>query len=424
VKPLWEVVQRGDEYGLEYSFHLGQQRAWNSTARTVAMIAGFQSGKTSFEPLWLHREIEERGPGDYLAVTATFPLLELKMLPEFLHFFGPETLNLGEWVAKDHLFRFWDHKTRILFGSAVNAESLESATAKGAVCDEAGQNQFRLEAMDAVQRRLVLYKGRTLIGTTPYNMGWLKQQVFDRWAAGNPMYDVIQFPCTYNPMFPVEEYERLKAEWPEWKFRLFCQGLFTRPAGAIYGDYVDSLREKGGHLVVDFPIPPSWPQYVGLDFGGVNTALVWLAKDPATNVFYLHRESLTGNKTTKQHATEAKARAKGYNVLVWCGGAKGETQQRRDWGAEGVPVQPPPVSDVESGLDKVTELFKTHRLFIFESCKGVRDELGTYSRELDSNGEPTEAIRDKNDFHRLDGLRYGVLGAQLGSTVWGRGPGR
>jgi hypothetical protein len=48
--------------------------------------AGTQGGKTCFEPDWLRREIIRCGPGDYLVITATFPL-ELKLLPEFRYVF-------------------------------------------------------------------------------------------------------------------------------------------------------------------------------------------------------------------------------------------------------------------------------------------------------------------------------------------------
>ncbi len=165
--------------------HSGQVRAWRSRRRFVWMLAGTQGGKTSFGPIWLHREIQTRGPGDYLAVTATFPLLKLKMLPEFLKLFE-RTLGLGEWRAADRVFQFHRDETRVIFGSAHNPESLESATAKAAWLDECGQDDFRLESWEAIQRRLSLHQGRVLGGTTVYNLGWLKQVVYDRWRAGDP----------------------------------------------------------------------------------------------------------------------------------------------------------------------------------------------------------------------------------------------
>jgi len=58
--------------------HAGQLEAWDSVKRFIFIIAGTQSGKTSYLPLWLDREIREKGEGDYLAVTATYDLLKMK----------------------------------------------------------------------------------------------------------------------------------------------------------------------------------------------------------------------------------------------------------------------------------------------------------------------------------------------------------
>ena len=64
--------------------------------------------------------------------------------------------------------------------------------------------------------------------------------------------------------------------------------------------------------------------------------------------------------------------------------------------------------DVEGGIDRVIELLKTKRLFFFRDCKGILDEIGTYSRELDDMGQATEKIKNTETFHRLDALRYDV----------------
>lgn len=403
---LWSVTPSGE---LRLHLHAGQARAWLSLRRFIFMLAGTQGGKTSFGPHWLHREIRRRGPGDYLAVTSTFPLLKLKMLPEFLSIFR-DTLHLGEWRAVDRVFEFSHEPTRVIFGSATNPESLESATAKAAWLDEVGQDDFRLESWEAILRRLSLHQGRALGGTTLYNLGWLRQQVYNRWLEGDPDLDVIQFESTLNPMFPPEEFERARRSLPAWKFNLFYRGQFAKPAGLIYSDFVDGYRERGGHKVRPFEIPPEWPRHIGLDFGAVNTARIILAHDPAADVYYLYGESLEGGKTTAEHAASALAAVAGTNVRTWHGGSKSEVQQRLDWQAAGVPAQEPDVADVEAGIDRGIALFKTSRLYVFDTCRGVLDELGTYSREVDGQGEPTEKIRNKETFHRLDAFRYVVQG--------------
>jgi hypothetical protein len=290
--------------------------------------------------------------------------------------------------------------------------------ADGLLVANCGQDQFRLEAWEAVLRRLALHQGRALLGTTPYNLGWLKQEIYDRWRQGDPDYEVIQFESTANPAFPLAEYERAKRTLPAWKFNMFYRGQYDRPAGLIYGDYLDTYREEGGHLVHPFNLPPEWPRHVGIDFGAVNTALLWLAHDPAANVYYAYRESLEGGKTTPQHAQAAKRAAEGVNVKTWHGGAKGETQQRMDWRAAGVYVREPPIDDVEAGIDRTIGLFKGSQLYIFDTLSGLRDELGSYSREVGPDGQATEKIKDKEQYHRADALRYCVLGVKRGGVLF------
>jgi len=393
------------------NLHPGQVKAWDSKRRFIFVISGTQSGKTTFGPWWLFREIEARGPGDYLAVTATYDLFKLKMLPEMERVFC-EWLPGWSFQKSERVIINDAQDTRIILRSAHTPGGLESATAKAAWLDECGQDDFRLDSWEAVQRRLSLYEGRVLGTTTPYNLGWLKTQVFDKWHAGDDNFDVIQFKSIMNPSFPVDEYERAKRSLPGWKFRMFYDGEFTRPAGMIYNDL-----EHGIHVIKPRVIDPSWPRYVGIDFGANNTAVLWLAQHPETGVLYLYREYLEGDKTTKGHADYVKMYEQRENIVHYTGGAKSEKQYRWDWQAAGVPVQSSPIIDVEAGIDRVIERLKAKTLMIFDNCAGVIDEMGTYARELDDNGQPTEKIKDKETYHRLDALRYAISSVDVPAVV-------
>lgn len=392
-----------DGHKLTLHLHPGQTQAHDSAKRFVFVIAGTQSGKTSYLPIWLDREIRERGEGDYLAVTATYDLLRLKFLPElqnyFVHLFGWQESKSEKTIYRQYKPRMF---TRIICRSADAEGGLESASAKAALFDECGQDGVKVSAWEALQRRLSLSKGRVLAGTTPYNLGWLKTQIFDKWRAGEPDIQVVQFKSTMNPSFPLDEYERARRTLPTWKFEMFYNGNFSRPAGMIYEDFSQS------HIVPPFDIPASWPRYFGVDFGAVNTAKVWLAQDPTSKIYYYYREALDGNLSTAEQVGSVK-KYNEYNLLAW-GGAKSEGQQRRDWKAAGLEVKEPPVWEVESGINRVIALLKEKRLFVFSNCIGIIDELGTYSRELDANGQATEKIKDKATYHRLDALRYVASG--------------
>jgi hypothetical protein len=406
MRPLIEPRTRPDgTCGLRYNFHEGQRRAWDSAKRFLLVLAGTQSGKTSWGPTWLHREITRRGPGDYLVVTPTYPLLNLKALPEFLALFK-RRLRLGEYSTQARTFTYHDGSTRILFGHASDPDSLESATAKAAWLDEAGQKKFRLGSWEAVQRRLALHRGRALITTTPYDLGWLKQRLWDPWNAArrqHPDIDVVSFTSIANPAFPRDEYERARRELPRWKFDLFYRAAFARPAGMIYDCF-----EPERHTCPRFAVPADWPRYLGLDFGGVHTAGVFLAEEKragTTSRFYAYRVyGPCGGRTAKEHVAELLRGEPCRPTAV--GGSHSEGQWRDEFRAAGLGVHEPPVSDVEVGINRVYGGFQTDELIIFEDLHGLIDDLGSYSREVDELGEPTEKIEDKDSWHRLDALRY------------------
>lgn len=401
---------------LTLNLHPGQAEALQSDARFTWIIAGTQSGKTSFEPFWLEREIRQRGEGDYLAVTATYDLFKLKFLPDMRRIFCGLFASQG-WQESISERVIWRQRKpgmfdRIIMRSAESEGGLESATAKAAVLDEFGQDRFGLGAWEAVQRRLALHSGRVLGGTTPYNLGWAKTEVYDRWRGGDMDYRVIQFASTMNPAFPAAEMERAKRVMPDWKFQMFYLGNFTRPAGMIYGD----LRDE--HVIEPFPIPPEWPRYIGIDPGPVHTAVVWLAKDPVSKVVYLYDEYLEGGLVTAEHAARVKAQTGTVNIMAWALGQKSEIQYRLDWHAAGIPVRAPDIVDVEAGIDRVIELIKTGCFRVFKTCRGARDQFGTYAREIDETGKPTDKIKDKEKYHFMDALRYAVIQIN-GSALFG-----
>lgn len=408
---LWTIQNEQ----LQLNFHPGQLKAWDSLRRFIFILAGTQAGKTTFIRFWLHREIlrtmDPQGHNDYLAVTANYDLFKLKFLPEirelFEYLLGWGRYWAGERVIelRDPVKGFWAKRAddpmwgRIILRSAASPSGLESATAKAAILDEAGQDEYTLETWEAVLRRLSLYQGRVCAGTTLYNLGWLKTEIYDAWNNGDSDIDVIQFASIQNPAFPKAEFERARLKMQDWRFAMFYLGQFAKLAGLIYAGFEDSM------LVDPFPIPREWERIVGVDFGGANTAVVYLAQDPYSEMWYLYEESLEGYLSSEEHAKKHLEKLAGLEYQV-IGGAHSEGQQRLDWGTGGLTIQEPPISDVESGIDRVTQLIKSNRFRVFRTCTGLRDELGSYRRKLDATGNPTEEIIDKRKFHRLDALRY------------------
>ena len=427
IKPLSEVDSTTGRVTL--NFHPGQVKAWQSKKRFVFVLAGTQSGKTTFGPWWLWREIKECGSGDYLAVSPTYDLFKLKLLPEMLGVFV-NTLHIGKYYPSERILEISDPKTgkfsaklssdkmyaRVILRSAeagskhggAGVGGLESASAKAAWLDECGMDTFSLEAWEAVLRRLSLSEGRVLGTTTIYNLGWMKSEIYDRWRNQDSNIDLVSFESIMNPAFPRSEYNRAYETLPSWKFDMLYRGLFSKPAGMVYHDFDTAV-----HVVAPFDMPSNWARYVGIDPGAINSALIWLAEDKEHDRYFIYRESLEGNMTTQEHTQKALSQPDAKQVVKWVGGSKSEKQFRLDWEAEGIKVEEPSISDVEAGLDRVTFLLKQKKLYVLSTCRGIIDEFGRYSRKLDAQGKVTEEIENKSEFHRLDAARYII--SNLGS---------
>jgi len=412
--------------GLSLDFHPGQWDAWDSLKRFIFVIAGTQGGKTSFGPHWLYREIYHpeigRGGGDYLAVTASYDLFKLKMLPAIREIFETVTAMGRYWLGERVMElrdpatgKFWARRSddrmwgRIILRSAESGSGLESSTALAAWLDECGMESFTSETWQAIRRRLSLARGRVLGTTTLYVLyNWLRT-LFDEWH--NKTRDditFIQFPSIQNPAFPKEEYDQALAEMPEHVVNMQYRGQFDKPPGMIYDCFDSRLR-----VIPPFEIPSSWPSYGGMDYGGVNTACLRLRQNPENElVYYLTNEYHQGGRTAKEHAADLKA----WNCQLWKGGAKSEGQWRQEFRAAGLPVSEPDVSDVWLGINRVYGVMKRGQLYVFDTCQGTLGQIGTYSRKMNkATGEPIpDEILNKETYHFLDALRY-ILGSLVKS---------
>jgi len=389
------------------------------------MLAGTQSGKTCFGPIWLYREIQNTAkPGednDYMAVTANYDLFKLKMFPALRDHFvfdlmigkywaGDRIIELaedlipGKFRAKSATDKMWG---RIILRSAEAPAGLESATVKAAWLDEAAEPSFERIAWEAIQRRLSLSGGRALFTTTLYDWNWFKIEIFDRWEADDTDYDVIQFDSTVNPAFPLTEYERAERTLPKWKFNLFYRGRYERPAGLIY----DSFNEKECKLPraeINSRIKDDWPRYVGHDFGPIHTSALWYAQEPNTGYLYLYRTYLSFEKTTAAgHVHKWQELSGKEPIRRRVGGAVGSADEgwREAYALAGWPINEPLIKSVEVGIDKVYGWHKTDRLYVADDLIDYLSEKLSYSRKLDEFYNPTEEIKDKSRYHLMDGER-------------------
>lgn len=428
---IWPSGHLHNEALKPVPFHLGQQIVMDSLERLVGMFAGSQGGKTSLGPWWLDQEIRRRNGGDYLAITSTYDLFKLKMLPTMLSVFeqilqigrywvGDKVIEIrdpssGEFLAKRSSDHMW---ARIVLRSADSLSGLESASAKGAWLDECGMDKFTFAAYKAIRRRLALYTGRMLFTTTLYNLGWLVTHVLDPvissgetkvFHIGEAQLDhtvnksksaeIVQFDSVINPQFPIQEFEEQKNLLSEEEFAMVYRGRKSSRRFLIY-----NVFDPQTMVVSPFTIPDNWKRYVGLDFGSEHMCAVFLAEDPKDHMLYLYREYMGSNKPISGHSFDIREGE--INLERACGGAKSEGQWRAEFAKSGLFVEEPPISDVDLGISRVYAQFKQANIQIYTNCYGILDEIGRYRRKRDINGQATDEIENKSDYHHLDALRY------------------
>lgn len=448
--PLWDVK----DGVLSVNPHRGQREVLNSTKRVIAVNAGVQSGKTTISPLWLYREIIawdkrlQRGEvvkdAAFLVVSPTYPLLDKKLLPVFIEFFV-DILKIAEYHVQRRVLDVsitrddgTKHMHQIFFESASKDESLASITAAAIVIDEAGMNSFSLKSWREAEARTGSTGGRILLTTTLYNFGWYKTLVYDRRVQGANHIDVIRFESIDNPFFSREIWDENRKTMRPDIFDMRHRGIYSRPAGQIYDCFVETT-----HAIPRFPIDTWLGRYVGVDPGPVHHCHVWLARidagdtartnrflqsPPDLPVYVLYRNTLAGSTTTTvtnyQHAEEMMLEDDFSAVVQSVGGAASEKYFRSDYESVGVTVEQPPTTEVEAGIDAVYRALINNQLYFFDDQTEVTDELKSYSRELDDMGEPLNTIANKAKYHRLDALRYIILGIfgerrHVAGNIWG-----
>lgn len=394
----------------------------------VAVIAGGQSGKTLIGPAWLIDRMQECGEGDYLIAAPDYPTLNKQAVPEFQSLFE-SILKLGKLTLSPLEFKFgaeglawlgWQagrRPPRVLFGHTTKPSTMEAMGVKAAWIDEAGMAGFRLSAWEDLQQRLAISQGRILLTSKPYSLNWLKTHVYDRWKDGDPGYHVVQFGSAMNPAYPPEEIERAKGILPRWKFNMHYLGRFERPAGLIYDCF-----EKAAHTRPWAAVSPRWPRRLGIDFGAVNTCGVFLADEiggdgTPSGRMVAYREHRPGQRLTPEEHVLAVLQGEPGLPDAW-GGSRSEDGWRERFCMAGLPVREPPNVGVEAGIDAVYSLIKQGKLLVMDNCVGLLDELASYSREVDGDGEPTEKIEDANAYHYLDALRYILCGITGGGAAF------
>ena len=183
-------------------------------------------------------------------------------------------------------------------------------------------------------------------------------------------------------------------------------GKWANPEGAIFEIFDDTK-----HKCRAFVPPPHWARAVGVDPLGAYVAAIWGAFDPQGRVMHIYREYMEPfGATTEKHVENILHLSKGESVWHWYGGGPSERQQRADFAGHGLPLRRVEITDVWSQVDKILELLMHDAIMIHDSCPNLLSQIGAYRRKVTRDGQITDSIESKDEYHLIDSLRYMIAG--------------
>lgn len=366
---------------MKIPLHQYQRRALESK-NNLLVLAGTGGGKTHLGVVWLIKRISENPEGLFLVVGYSDDYIDSELFP--LVYSTLQQLGLVQHKKRNNI--------TLISGGHIIFKSAQSQiiTFKPVAiwCDEVCQYPFR--AWYSIIERSAMWGARILLTGTP-GKRWVQREIVDRWRKGELVnWEVISFPSYVNPKFP-SDIENLRRILPAEEFARRIMGQYTKPLGAVFTEFTnDNIYPK---KVYDKPA-----------FGGI---------DPGTNfavveVVIRNDEFIVTNTWLDVRGTTSERAAKlTPGVPYYCDPSASSVIL--DLQSLGINVKAAPRKEWLYSINKINELFKRGLLYIARAQYEFIDEIENYSYRQSPQGEwMDEPV--KVDDHRVDALRYAILG--------------
>ncbi len=377
-------------------------------------------------------------PGDYLIARQFMPELKITTLKTFLEITPKELID--EYRVADGIVRIKTISgkvSNIIFRQLEDADKLRSLNLSGFYIDES--SQVSEQAFMLLQGRL---RGKGLrkgfLTTNPNGHDWqyqwfVKQDMFSKINAEEAIkqFKLIKAPSTENKHLPDGYISGIMSTWSPERIKREIEGSFDAFEGMVYHEF-----RRDTHVIQPFVIPNDWTKIIGMDHGYRNpAAVVWGAVDYDDNI-YIYREFYEKEWLIGE-ICKGKPNLNKPGIIKLSQGEKIQQARidpstraargiagRSDWDTylEHLPSNFPLMlanNEKTAGIDRVKSFLKINkitnkpRLFIFNTCHNLIEEMSQYRYVEQTSGQvgksnEKEEPRKVND-HSLDALRYLIM---------------
>ena len=200
------------------------------------------------------------------------------------------------------------------------------------------------------------------------------------------------------PHLTEEDKKTMLAEMPPNEQDARTKGIPALGSGRVYP------ISEGDITVKPFEIPEYFPRAYGLDFGWNNTAALWIAQDPSTQIKYIYAEYKRGKLTDSEHVYAIRERGEWMSGAAdpSGGGRRDDGKMRIDYYRSlGLDLHPGH-NGIIAGIGQVYTELNSGMLKVFSNLHMFLDEFRVYRYDAKN---PNAIARNQDD-HLMDTLRY------------------
>mgnify|MGYP001574031534 CR=1 FL=1 len=364
--------------------------AFNFKTQFGAVVAGVQSGKTFVGAHWAGKKICEFPDKDGAIIAPTYKILHQSTLPKFFQIFPELRVYYKEQKGEITL----PTGGVIYIRSADNPLGLEGMTLHWWWLDEGGMTSVLTWIV--LRSRVSMTGGQGLITTTPYNLGWLYTEIFQKIGKDLDL-SFFTWKSIDNPYFSQDFYNAERQRLRPEEFARRYEGEFKKMTGLVY-----DLPQT--QIINPFDIKAKTEaRLIGVDWGYKNpaTIIVLFLKD---NCWYSVDEWKMAERTTAEIIQVINNKISEFNATrVYPDPA--EPDRIEECRRANIPVMETN-KDVKGGVSFIQQLIREKRFYVFNTCVQTLDEMSMYHYPEEKAGEESKDEPEKFNDHLMDAMRY------------------
>lgn len=393
-----------EQYDLNISLHSNQAKVYLDKSRFIVLAAGRRFGKTMLALTVIITEAL-RIRGRYWYIAPTYRQAEMIAWKQLLEMIPPKLIRRKNDVKLEiDLF----NGSEICLKGSDNEDTLKGVGLRKVVLDEYAFMKPNVW-QEIVRPMLTDVQGTALFIGTPkgknhfyelFNLGLRKEDDFSSY----------QFKTVDNPFIKPKEIESARKHMNERFFKQEYEASFEDFSGLIWPEF-----DYNKHVVDPFYIPEHYERIGAIDPAITGTTAALFSAVDEDGGLIVTGEYYEQNKRVSEISESIRGKA---NVWYCDPSGNRKTIQRNgtlysffDEFADNGIYPSNAQNDVNAGINRVAEYFRTGKIRIFRNCVNLISEIEQYHwvEDRESILGVSEPKPFKSYDHCVDCLRYSVM---------------